>query len=411
MNCREEIRMEFNRIEEALVAIREGKIVVVVDDQDREHEGDLIAGAEVATDQTINFMVTHGRGLVCVPLDETIIRDLQLPQMASMNADPMSTAFTISVDHVDSTTGISAAERAYTISRLAAGDAKAGEFRVPGHVFPLKAKRGGVIERPGHTEAGVDLARYAGLRPAAVICEILKDDGTMARTSDLFNFAESHGLPIISVRQLVEWRTRNTEFVVRDSVVDLPTDHGFFRSYTYMQYPSGAHHVALVMGDVDQSDDPVLVRVHSECLTGDVFHSLRCDCGNQLHRALEQIADEGKGVLVYLRQEGRGIGFPSKMKAYKLQEEGYDTVEANLALGFAADERTYDVGADILRDLGVRSVRLLTNNPDKVEGLEEHGVEVVERVPLVIPANPTNKRYLRVKSEKMGHLLDVASNQ
>ena len=401
--------MEFNTIEEALLAIRSGKIIVVVDDKDREHEGDLIAAAELATPEIVNFMVTHGRGLVCVPLAEKIIDTLGLSPMTAENKDSMGTAFTISVDHCDTTTGISAAERALTIRRLAAADAVAEEFRAPGHMFPLKARRGGVVERAGHTEAAVDLATFAGLRPASVICEILKDDGTMARTDDLFGFARHHGLPIISVNQLVAWRTTNREFVIRDSEVALPTEYGSFRLYTYMEYPSGNHHMALVMGNPKAGGDlPVpLVRMHSECLTGDVFHSLRCDCGDQLKKAMEMIATEGQGILVYLRQEGRGIGFPNKMKAYRLQEQGHDTVEANLALGFAPDERSYDVGARILRDLGIAAVRLLTNNPDKVAALETQGVVVVDRVPLVIAPNAMNMNYLRIKSEKMGHLYDI----
>lgn len=401
--------MEFNTIEEALSAIRSGKIIVVVDDKDREHEGDLIAAAELTTPEIVNFMVTHGRGLVCVPLAEEIIDTLRLSPMTAENKDSMGTAFTISVDHCDTTTGISAAERALTIRRLAATDAVAEEFRAPGHMFPLRAKRGGVVNRPGHTEAAVDLATFAGLRPASVICEILKDDGTMARTEDLFEFAKHHGLPIISVNQLVAWRLQNGQFVIRDSEVELPTENGLFRLFTYMEYPSGNHHMALVMGNPKGSETlPIpLVRMHSECLTGDVFHSLRCDCGDQLNMAMEMIATEGQGILVYLRQEGRGIGFPNKMKAYRLQEQGHDTVEANLALGFAPDERSYDAGARILQDLGVSSVRLLTNNPDKVAALEIQGVAVADRVPLVIAPNATNMNYLRIKSEKMGHLYDI----
>ncbi|WP_422478256.1 GTP cyclohydrolase II [Pleomorphochaeta sp. DL1XJH-081] len=404
--------MEFSTIEEALAAIRSKKIVVVVDDKDREHEGDLIAAAEFATPEIINFMVTHGKGLVCVPLDETIIDRLELSPMTTVNRDVMGTAFTISVDHTDTTTGISAFERSLSIQRLAAEDATAKEFRAPGHVFPLKAKHGGVLERPGHTESAVDLARYAGLRPAAVICEILKEDGSMARTDDLFMFARKHGLPIISVNQLVAWRLENDQFVMCDSVVDLPTEYGEFKSYTYMEYPSGNHHVALVMGDPNSfsKKNVPLVRMHSECLTGDVFHSLRCDCGEQLKKAMDMISQEGEGILIYLRQEGRGIGLPNKMRAYRLQEEGHDTVQANIALGFAPDERKYDVGAKILHDLGATAVRLLTNNPAKIEGLERRGVVVSDRVPVVSLPNVKNIRYLKVKSEKMGHLYEIKSS-
>lgn len=405
--------MDFNTVEVALAAIRAGEVVVVVDDKDREHEGDLIAAAELTTPNTINFMVTHGRGLVCVPLAEKIINRLNLPPMTTVNRDSMGTAFTISVDHRDTTTGISAAERALSVQRLAAGDATAEEFRAPGHIFPLKAKQGGVVERAGHTEAAVDLAEFAGLQPAAVICEILKDDGTMARTDDLFVFAELHRLPIISVNQLVEWRKKNEEFIIRDSEVELPTEYGSFQSFTYMEYPSGNHHVALVMGDIKSfsASDVPLVRMHSECLTGDVFHSLRCDCGDQLKMAMEKIAQEGRGLLIYLRQEGRGIGLPNKMRAYRLQEEGCDTVEANLALGFAPDERTYDVGAKILHDLGISAVRLLTNNPDKVMGLEKRNIAVVDRVPVVTLPNIKNMKYLQVKSEKMGHLYEIKTSE
>lgn len=400
--------MEFNTIEEALQAIRSGKMIVVVDDKEREHEGDLIAAAELTTPETINFMVTHGRGLVCVPLAQRIIETLKLTPMTAINRDAMGTAFTVSVDHRDTTTGISAFERALTVQRLASTDAIAEEFRAPGHMFPLKAAQGGVLKRAGHTEAAVDLAEFAGLQPAAVICEILKDDGTMARTNDLFVFAKNHSLPIISVNQLVQWRKKHDTYVIRDSVVTLPTEYGEFTSYTYIEYPSKNHHVALVMGEV-HTDLP-LVRMHSECLTGEVFHSLRCDCGDQLKRAMELIAKEGKGILIYLRQEGRGIGFPNKMKAYRLQDQGLDTVDANVTLGFAPDERSYEVGARILSDLGISKVRLLTNNPDKIEGLESEGIKVKERVPLVILPNIKNEKYLQVKSEKMGHLYNIKTS-
>lgn len=399
--------MDFSSIEEALAAIRGGKIVVVVDDQNREHEGDLIAAAEFATPEVINFMVTYGKGLVCVPLAKSITDRLKLSPMADRNRDPMGTAFTHSVDHVSCTTGISAAERASTIRNLAQRDSKAEDFRVPGHMFPLISAEGGVLARPGHTEAAVDLARLSGLEPAAVICEILNDDGTMARTGDLKTFAQDHGLPIITIAQMIEWRAAGKEYVVRDSEVTLPTAYGTFKAFTYFQWPSGEHHMALVMGDLEQlsRDSSVLVRLHSECLTGDVFHSKRCDCGQQLDMAMKMIAQAGRGILLYLRQEGRGIGLPSKMRAYHLQEKGHDTVDANLALGFAADERNYYVGAAILKDLGIHTVNLVTNNPHKVSDLETHGIRVADRVPVVVPANEINKNYLETKVARMGHLL------
>jgi 3,4-dihydroxy 2-butanone 4-phosphate synthase/GTP cyclohydrolase II len=399
--------MKFSRIEEALAAIREGKMVVVVDDQHREHEGDLIAAAEFATPEIINFMVTHGKGLVCVPLDKSITDRLALYPMTERSRDPMGTAFTFSVDHQETTTGISAAERALTIRALADPNSRPDDFRAPGHVFPLIAAEGGVLSRQGHTEAAVDLARLAGLHSAAVICEILKDDGSMARTEDLLAFAQVHHLPIITTAQLITWREQKKEYVVRDSAVSLPTKYGSFTAYTYYQYPSKEHHMALVMGDLTElaQDPSVLVRMHSECLTGDVFHSLRCDCGQQLEQSLHLIAEKGKGVLVYLRQEGRGIGLPNKMRAYHLQEQGHDTVEANIELGFAADERDYAVGAAILNDLGIHAIQLVTNNPHKVEELRNYGIIITERIPSIVPANENNKHYLQTKIEKMGHLL------
>ncbi len=397
--------MEFSTIEEALNAIHNGKMVVVVDDQNREHEGDLIASAELSDADTINFMVTYGKGLVCVPLAASITDRLHLSPMTTRNRDRMGTAFTLSVDHNDTSTGISAADRALTINKLADPAATAEDFRSPGHVFPLIANEGGVLARPGHTEAAVDLARLAGLTPAAVICEILKDDGTMARTNDLKVFAKQHSLPIITIEQLIEWRKIGKEYVLRDSEVTLPTEYGTFKAYTYYQFPSGNHHMALVMGDVQNQNGPVLVRMHSECLTGDVFHSNRCDCGQQLNESLRMIGKEKAGVLLYLRQEGRGIGLPNKMRAYHLQEQGQDTVDANVSLGFAPDLRSYKEAADMLKDLGVFKVRLLTNNPQKMQELETSGIAIAERVPVIIPANKTNEKYLHTKAERMGHLL------
>ncbi len=396
-----------NRVEEAIEAIRKGSMAVVVDDMDREHEGDLIAAAEIASPEVLNFMVTYGRGLVCVPLDRVIAENLELIPMARKNRDPMGTAFTVSVDHKDTTTGISAYERALSIQRLGAADASEDEFTSPGHVFPLIAANGGVLARPGHTEAAVDLAREAGLRGAAVICEILKDDGTMARTDDLVSFAQKHDLPIITIAQLIEWmKAKQNPSFVRDSTVALPTAYGEFTLHTYANAETGEHHLALVMGDVTSAEAP-LVRLHSECLTGDVLHSLRCDCGDQLDASLAKIAEEGRGIVVYLRQEGRGIGLVNKMRAYRLQEQGFDTVEANIHLGFAADERDYGIAAFILSDLGVNEVKLLTNNPEKVDGLQENGISVSERLPVVTKLYASNRNYMKVKSDKMGHLYRI----
>ncbi len=400
--------MKLNSVEQAIDAIRDGSMAVVIDDMDREHEGDLIAAAELASPEVVNFMVTHGRGLLCVPLDRSIAQKLNLSPMTTKNKDPMGTAFTISVDHCDTTTGISAYERAMTIQRLGIAESTEEEFTSPGHVFPLLAAEGGVLARPGHTEAAVDLAGAAGKRRAAAICEILKEDGTMARTEDLISFAHSHELPVITIAQLIRWRQeQEAPLFVRDSSVTLPTAYGDFILHTYENSETGEHHLALAMGDLSPETEAPLVRVHSECLTGDVLHSLRCDCGEQLNAALAKVAEEGRGLIVYLRQEGRGIGLVNKMRAYRLQEQGYDTVQANEHLGFAADEREYGIAALILKDLGVHQVRLLTNNPDKVEDLEAHDVRVVDRVPVVTTLYSTNRHYLDVKSTKMGHLYQV----
>ncbi|AGA58032.1 GTP cyclohydrolase II/3,4-dihydroxy-2-butanone 4-phosphate synthase [Thermobacillus composti KWC4] len=402
------MKPEFDAIEDAIYDLILGKPVIVVDDEDRENEGDLIALADKATPEVINFMITEARGLVCVPLTPERAEELDLPPMVSHNTDYHGTAFTVSVDHVSTTTGISAFERAQTVKALIDPKAKPTDFRRPGHIFPLIGKKGGVLRRAGHTEAAIDLARMCGAYPAAVICEIIKDDGTMARLPDLLKFREKHGLKLITIRDLVRYRNEKENLVQRVVEVRMPTDFGVFRAIAYTNDVDSKEHVALVKGQIDPSQ-PVLVRVHSECLTGDVFHSHRCDCGPQLEAALRQIDAAGCGVLLYMRQEGRGIGLINKLKAYKLQEQGFDTVDANIKLGFKPDLRDYGIGAQILKDLGVRKMRLLTNNPRKIKGLEGYGLEVVERVPLQMEANEDNVRYLRTKQTKLGHMLDLNS--
>ncbi|MCY9589420.1 bifunctional 3,4-dihydroxy-2-butanone-4-phosphate synthase/GTP cyclohydrolase II [Paenibacillus chitinolyticus] len=399
----------FHSIEEAVNDLAAGKIIIVVDDEDRENEGDFIALADKTTPEVINFMIKEGRGLVCAPITEERAQELDLPPMVSRNTDYHGTAFTVSVDHAETTTGISAHERSLTIRALIDPEAKPLHFRRPGHIFPLIAKKGGVLRRAGHTEAAVDLARMSGSYPAAVICEVIKEDGTMARVPDLMEVARTHGLKIITIKDLIHYRSEKENLVKREVEAKLPTDFGTFQAIAYTNQLDEKEHVALVKGEIDASV-PTLVRVHSECLTGDVFHSHRCDCGPQLAAALQQINDAGAGVLLYMRQEGRGIGLINKLKAYVLQEEGLDTVEANVKLGFAPDLRDYGVGAQILKDLGIRQIRLLTNNPRKIKGLEGYGLEVVERVAIQMPHNEDNARYLHTKQEKLGHLLQFDPN-
>lgn len=394
----------FNTIEEAIEALRKGKMIILVDDEERENEGDLLIAAEKVTPESVNFMAVHGRGLICVPLTEERATDLGLNLMVEKNTESMKTAFTVTVDHKDSTTGISAFERAKTIKELANPTSCSSDFLRPGHIFPLVAVNGGVLKRSGHTEAAVDLTRMAGLFPAGVICEIMNQDGTMARTAELMEFARRHQLQIITIADLIEYRRKKEKLIKATARAKLPTEYGEFIMIAYENVINGEHHVALVKGKIEPKE-PVLVRVHSECLTGEVFQSLRCDCGEQLHRALAEINKEGKGVLLYMRQEGRGIGLVNKIRAYELQDQGKDTVEANELLGFPPDLREYGIGAQILFDLGVRKIRLLTNNPKKVVGLRGYGLKIVERLPLEVEANKVNEYYLRIKKNKMGHLL------
>jgi len=402
------MEFKFNTIEEALEDIAQGKMVIVVDDPDRENEGDLVMAAEKVTPEAINFMAKYGRGLICLTLTPQRCDELDLYPMAIRNTDPKGTYFCVSIDahpRFGTTTGISAFDRAMTIKLAISPEAKPTDFIRPGHVFPLKAKPGGVLERAGHTEASVDLARLAGLYPAGVICEIMKEDGTMARLPDLMEFAKSFNLKIITIADLIRYRLKRERLVVREATANLPTRYGFFKIHAYRHVLTGEEQVALTMGEWKE-DEPVLVRVHSECLTGDVFKSLRCDCRSQLEAAMEAIAQEGKGVLVYIMgHEGRGIGIVNKIKAYHLQDMGYDTVEANEKIGYPADLRDYGIGVQILLDLGVRKMKLLTNNPRKIVALEGYSLEVVERVPLKIPACEHNQRYLEAKKVKLGHLL------
>ncbi len=399
------MRQKFNSIESVIADVQAGKMVIVVDDADRENEGDLILGAEFVTPEAINFMAKHGRGLICAPTTSERLQQLGIERMVRQNRETFKTDFQVSVDATHGiTTGISAADRAKTIRTMADPTAVPEDLVQPGHVFPLRARPGGVLQRAGHTEAAVDLAKLAGSRPIAVICEIMSDDGSMARLVELQKFAKKHRLKICTIADLIHYRRTREKLVERMEVVKMPTDYGEFDLYLYKSKVDGQHHLALVCGDVAGKEN-VLVRVHSECLTGDVFGSRRCDCGPQLQQAMRQVAQAGRGVIVYMRQEGRGIGLAPKIKAYKLQEQGYDTVEANQKLGFGMDLREYGLGAQILADLGLRTIRLLTNNPKKVVGLEGYGLEIVEQVPIQVNPNPHNLRYLNTKREKLGHLL------